>query len=155
MLVTARRGRDRGFLRSSSALEFAADSPKPTQVVLGILSVVLGWFVVHTMAGLHYAYEFYESPRADGKGGKDRSNISGGLDWPEGEPPNGSAFLYLVAARSGAALQISDTPGHHQQDAAAGARHTISLLLQHHAGCRGGQRGDPAAGRRWPTLAGR
>ena len=57
-----------------------------TQVILGILSVLLGWFVVNTMAALHYAYEYYESPGRGGEqGGAQAGEKRGGrLRWPEG-----------------------------------------------------------------------
>ena len=82
------------------------DALKTEQVVMGIVSVVLGWFVVHTMAALHYAYEYYESPSATPKS---KTAIVGGFDWPEGDKPNAVAFLYL-SYQVGAAIQIADVP---------------------------------------------
>lgn len=72
-------------------------------IVPGILAVLLGWFVVHTMAALHYAYEYYESPTASGA---TRAKV-GGFEWPKGEDPNGVAFIY-VALQIGSAMQIAD-----------------------------------------------
>lgn len=87
-------------------------SPQWDHIVIGLLAVVLGWFVVHTMMALHYAYEFYESPQ-DGPGGKsgkrDKGKNVGGFEWPEGDPPNGVAFVY-IAYQVGSAVQISDVP---------------------------------------------
>jgi uncharacterized membrane protein len=85
------------------------EKPDPAQVVIGIASIILGWFVVHTMAALHYAFEYYETPEGSPKSGKQAGNVVGGFEWPEGDPPNGVAFLY-VSYQIGAALQISDVP---------------------------------------------
>ncbi len=65
------------------------------QLVLSIVSVVLGWFVVHTMATYHYAYEFYEA-----EGG-------GGLDFPGKAEPDGLAFLYFAYV-IGMTAQVAD-----------------------------------------------
>ena len=81
-------------------------------IVVGLTAVVLGWFVVHTMMALHYAYEFYESPQdgPEGKSGKrDKSKNVGGFGWPKGDPPDGVAFIYL-SFQVGSAVQISDVP---------------------------------------------
>jgi uncharacterized membrane protein len=74
-------------------------------VILSVASVLLGWFVVHTMAAMHYAYEYYESPSANpgGKSGK----LIGGLEFPEGDNPDGVAFLYFAYV-IGTAFAVSD-----------------------------------------------
>jgi uncharacterized membrane protein len=95
------------------ALFLALDSPTtpdPLEIALGVVAVILGWFVVHTMAALHYAYEYYDAPEANpGVTGKNAgSDIVGGLEWPEeSDDPDGGAFLYL-AYQIGTAVQISD-----------------------------------------------
>jgi len=38
-------------------------TPAIDGVLVGLVSVVLGWFTIHTMVALHYAFEFYESPK--------------------------------------------------------------------------------------------
>jgi uncharacterized membrane protein len=78
--------------------------PDWAAIAMGMISVILGWFVVNTMAAMHYAHEYYESsatsPRSKG--------IVGGLGWPEGgEEPNGIAFVY-IAYQIGSALQVAD-----------------------------------------------
>lgn len=73
-------------------------------IVASVASVLLGWFVIHTMAGFHYAYEYYESPEASPAGQK---SFVGGFEWPKGETPNAVAFLY-VSYQIGSALQIAD-----------------------------------------------
>lgn len=72
-------------------------------VAASAVSVVLGWFTIHTMAALHYAYEYFEVPEASGKKGE----IVGGLEFPDKDEPNGAAFLYFsyVVAMT---AQVSD-----------------------------------------------
>jgi uncharacterized membrane protein len=65
------------------------------QLWLGISSVVLGWFAVHTMWAFHYAHEYYRAP-------------VGGLDFPGGKEPNGVAFVYFAYV-VGMTAQTSDT----------------------------------------------
>lgn len=77
------------------------EGPLAVEVSLSIISVLLGWFVVHTMASLHYAYEFYERSDEDGDG------VVGGLDFPEGSSPDGLAFLYFGYV-IGTAFAVSD-----------------------------------------------
>jgi uncharacterized membrane protein len=69
------------------------------QLSLSIVAVVLGWFVVHTMATYHYAYEFYER----GHGGV----VAGGLDFPGNSEPDGIAFLYFAYV-IGMTAQVAD-----------------------------------------------
>jgi uncharacterized membrane protein len=66
------------------------DSPDPLSVAASAASVLLGWFTIHTMAALHYAYEYYEVPQDKG-----RAAIVGGLDFPDSGEPDGAAFLYF------------------------------------------------------------
>lgn len=81
------------------------DSGVLAVIAPGIAAVLLGWFVVHTMAALHYAYEYYESPSASP--GTSKAATIGGFEWPKGEEPNGIAFLY-IAYQIGSAMQIAD-----------------------------------------------
>ncbi|MEQ1770795.1 MAG: DUF1345 domain-containing protein [Devosia sp.] len=76
-------------------------------VVLGALSVVLGWFTVHTMWAMHYAFEYYQVPETNPGKGKVRA-IAGGLDFPGGDEPDGHAFLYFSYV-IGMTAQTSDT----------------------------------------------
>lgn len=78
------------------------------EVVLGIVSVLLGWFTIHTMAALHYAYEYYEPvAKAAGAGTKP----SGGLAFPEGGEPDGFEFVYFAYV-IGVAFAVSDVQVH-------------------------------------------
>jgi uncharacterized membrane protein len=71
-------------------------------VGIGLVSVVLGWFTIHTMAALHYAFEYYQSSGEPG-GGASR----GGLNFPDGDSPDGIAFLYFSYA-IGTSTAVSD-----------------------------------------------
>ncbi|MFJ8578224.1 DUF1345 domain-containing protein [Micromonospora sp. NPDC093277] len=62
---------------------------------VGVLSVVLSWFVVHTVFMTRYARLYY--------GGK-----PGGVDFHQSEPPCFTDFAYL-AFTVGATFQVSDT----------------------------------------------
>lgn len=66
--------------------------PRPLPLTLGIAAVLLGWFAIHTMLGLHYAYEYYESPE---KAGPDGQPVRGGLEFPGEAPPDGASFIYF------------------------------------------------------------
>jgi uncharacterized membrane protein len=79
------------------------DSGRGLPVVLpaSIASVVLGWFAIHTMWAMHYAYEFYQAAAAPG-------HSRGGLDFPGSDEPDGTAFLYFSFV-VGMTAQTSDT----------------------------------------------
>lgn len=72
------------------------------EIAVSIVSVLLGWFTVHTMAALHYAHEYYvdEDP---GRGRK----VVGGLDFPGGEEPDGYDFVYFSYV-IGMTAQVAD-----------------------------------------------
>ena len=78
----------------------AKAAPGLLQLVLNVVAVALGWFVVHTMAAYHYAFEFYET---DGKG----SAPLGGLDFPGKAQPDGLSFLYFSYV-IGMTAQVAD-----------------------------------------------
>jgi uncharacterized membrane protein len=62
---------------------------------LGILSVAVGWGVVHTVFTVRYARLYYADPR-------------GGVDFNEQDPPRYTDFAYL-ALTVGMTFQVSDT----------------------------------------------
>ena len=74
----------------------------PLEIGLSIVSVLLGWFTVHTMAGLHYAHEYYRDDPA-----RAESAILGGLEFPGTEQPDGAAFLYFSYV-IGMTAQVAD-----------------------------------------------
>jgi uncharacterized membrane protein len=81
--------------------------PEPVQLVLGMLSVVLGWLCIHTMLAFHYAFEYYRTDRAGPLGSDGRRSHVGGLEFPGHEAPDGLSFLYFsfVVAMT---AQVSD-----------------------------------------------
>ena len=64
-------------------------------LILGVVSVVLSWTVVHTVYTLHYARLYYMPP-------------VGGVDFNEEDPPRYSDFAYL-SFTIGMTFQVSDT----------------------------------------------
>ncbi|MBU1307228.1 MAG: DUF1345 domain-containing protein [Alphaproteobacteria bacterium] len=77
----------------------APDGRGGLQLGLSIGAVLLSWFVVHTMATYHYAYEYYEGEGDDA--------IAAGLDFPGGDEPDGLAFLYFAYV-IGMTAQVAD-----------------------------------------------
>ncbi len=81
----------------------------PLQLLLSVVSVVLGWFAVHTMWAQHYAFEYYQAPPEEqGKGKKRSGKTQAGLAFPGGEDPSGVAFFYFAYV-VGMTAQTSDT----------------------------------------------
>ena len=80
-------------------------APDMLEVALSVASVLLGWFTIHTMAALHYAYEYYEAPPEPPKKGD--PDVTGGLVFPGEDEPDGSAFLYFSYVM-GTAVATSD-----------------------------------------------
>ena len=78
--------------------------PALEEIAVGLVSVILGWFTVHTMAGLHYAFEYYESGHTET--GKTPEHV-GGLRFPENDRPDGLCFLYFSYA-IGTSTAVSD-----------------------------------------------
>ena len=63
--------------------------------VVAVLSVVLSWFVVHSMFSLHYAHQYYIAP-------------VGGIEFPGDAPPDYLDFAYF-AFTIGMSFAVSDT----------------------------------------------
>lgn len=83
-------------------------TPAVLEVGFAILSVLLGWFTIHTMAALHYAYEYYGPvEKVSGSGTKP----AGGLDFPHDDAPDGVEFLYFAYV-IGVAFAVSDVQVH-------------------------------------------
>jgi uncharacterized membrane protein len=78
-------------------------SPNALRLSIGVVSVVLAWLMIHTMWGMHYAWEYYGVPE---KGSSDRQQ--GGLEFPGEDDPGGTDFIYfsMVVATT---AQTSDT----------------------------------------------
>jgi uncharacterized membrane protein len=69
---------------------------------LGVASVAVSWFVVHTLFTLHYALLYYTPAAAGGES-------AGGIGFNQHEQPRYTDFAY-VAFTIGMAFQVSDTP---------------------------------------------
>lgn len=63
--------------------------------VVAVLSVMVSWFVVHSMFTLRYAHQYYAAP-------------VGGIEFPGGEAPDYRDFAYF-AFTIGVAFAVSDT----------------------------------------------
>ena len=74
----------------------------PVEIALSVVSVLLGWFTVHTMTALHYAHEYYRDDAATGG-----DAVLGGLEFPGREKPDGMAFLYFSYV-IGMTAQVAD-----------------------------------------------
>lgn len=68
-----------------------ADGPDRVGLVLAILSVPLGWLMLHTMAAQRYADLFYAPDRTGASAGEG----VGGLDFPGTNMPDAFDFLYF------------------------------------------------------------
>jgi uncharacterized membrane protein len=77
------------------------------QLGLGVASVLLGWFAVHTMWAMHYAFEYYKTPDEE-RGKKKSGKVQAGLDFPGKEEPSGVSFFYFSYV-IGMTAQTSDT----------------------------------------------
>lgn len=87
------------------SLFLALNGAGPTDVLgisVGVVSVVLGWFTIHTLAALHYAHQYYVDAKGSTKG-----EVVGGLKFPDPEPPDGGAFLYFAYVL-GMTAQVAD-----------------------------------------------
>jgi uncharacterized membrane protein len=73
----------------------ASGGTKAYLVIVGVVSVVLSWLVVHTVFALRYARAYYSEP-------------VGGIQFNEAEPPNYTDFAYY-ALTIGMTFQVSDT----------------------------------------------
>lgn len=79
----------------STAREVPAGTIRDLYGGLGMVSVLLSWFVVHTVYTTRYARIYYTGP-------------DGGIDFHQPEPPRYADFAY-VAFTVGATFQVSDT----------------------------------------------
>lgn len=70
----------------------------PAQLLLGVGTIVLSWFFVHTMFALHYAHEYYSPVRGDPPG----------LKFPGKDPEPDYLDFFYVALVLGMSAQVSD-----------------------------------------------
>ena len=88
---------------------------KVVEAIVSVVSVALGWAVVHTMYTTRYARLYY-------------SGAPGGVDFKEGEPPKYSDFAYL-AFTIGMTYQVSDTDLMNKKFRATALRHALLSYL--------------------------
>ena len=86
-------------------LALNSEKPEAVEVILSLLSVLLGWFTVQTVGATHYAYEYYQAPEASGR---NKRGVVGGLDFPGDDEPDGTAFMYF-SYTVGTSVATSDT----------------------------------------------
>lgn len=94
-----------GVSAATLFIALASGHESPVPLILAVASVVLGWLAIHTMWAMHYAYEYYDVAEAGSDG---RPDPEGGLNFPGGEDPDGTAFLYFAYV-IGMTAQTSDT----------------------------------------------
>lgn len=82
---------------------------------LGILSVALSWFLIHTLFMLRYAMLYYTGP-------------AGGIDFNQDDPPCYSDFAYL-SFTIGMTFQVSDTDLKTHQIRVTALRHMLLSYL--------------------------
>ena len=85
---------------------------------LGVASVSVSWFVVHTLFMLHYALLYYD----------ERTERVGGVDFNQHEPPRYTDFAYL-AFTIGMTFQVSDTQLTTHPLRATALRHALLSFL--------------------------
>jgi uncharacterized membrane protein len=78
-----------------------ADGSKALFLAVGVSTIVLSWFFVHTLFAVHYAHEFHDEDRE--AVGKPR----GGLDFPGERQPDYWDFVYFAAVIA-MTCQVSD-----------------------------------------------
>jgi uncharacterized membrane protein len=76
-------------------------------LVLGVLSLFLGWLTMHGMLAFHYAYEYYGPDEAGEPDEKGLMPHVGGLDFPGKQRPDALSFLYFSFV-VGMTAQVSD-----------------------------------------------
>ena len=88
-----------GVLVTASAELFtllnSGQRPDWVHMILGILSVTLGWLCIHAMLAFHYAYEYYGTDQASAPGKDGHRTHVGGLEFPGREMPDALSFLYF------------------------------------------------------------
>jgi uncharacterized membrane protein len=99
------------MVAAHSASGLAAD----VLAALGLVTVAVSWFTVHTIFALRYALLYYTEPE-------------GGVDFHQDEPPCYRDFAYL-AFTIGSTFQVSDTDLQTTQIRATVLRHSLLSYL--------------------------
>jgi uncharacterized membrane protein len=88
-----------GWLLSSAKLGYARIS---SPILLASATVVLSWFLIHTMFALHYAHIYYQRPDTD-----EKPSHGSGLSFPDDKRPDFLDFAYFSFV-IGMTCQVSD-----------------------------------------------
>jgi uncharacterized membrane protein len=93
-----------GYVTVALFLAVNDKSPDGLRLAVGVASVILSWLMIHTMWGMHYAWEYYDAPPERDSDQKQQ----GGLEFSGDDDPDGTDFIYfsLVVAMT---AQTSDT----------------------------------------------
>jgi uncharacterized membrane protein len=112
-----------GFVLTRAAAD--RGSERALVAALGVGSVAISWFVVHSLFTLHYAELYYGGsgdPKEPGTG------KAGGIDFGLDSPPTYADFAYL-AFTVGMTYQLSDTPLTTRSMRASVLRHALLSFL--------------------------
>jgi uncharacterized membrane protein len=82
--------------------EHATSQQKTLHIVLNICSVIISWWLVHTVFTLRYAHNYYDKTDDDGK-----QIPACGLNFPGEDKPDYMDFVYF-SFNLGVAFQVSD-----------------------------------------------
>lgn len=93
----------------------ASGITKTIDIVLGLISVIVSWFLVHTTYALKYARLYYKYP-------------SGGVDFNEDDLPKYTDFAYL-AFTTGMTSQVSDTNIKTKEIRSTALKHSLLSFL--------------------------
>ncbi|WP_303984092.1 DUF1345 domain-containing protein [Dongia mobilis] len=83
------------------AAKWQADFGKALFLAVGVGTIILSWFFVHTLFAVHYAHEFHDEDR------KEVGKPCGGLDFPGEKQPDYWDFVYFAAVIA-MTSQVSD-----------------------------------------------
>jgi len=61
-------------------------------IVLSLVSIVLSWFLIHSLFTIRYAHLYYDRPQSQ----QEQTEHAGGLQFPGDEPPDFLDFAYFA-----------------------------------------------------------
>lgn len=70
--------------------------PNGLELALSLISVALGWVVIHTMTAIHYAHLYWRPDKTGTARGAGSGGTHGGLAFPGDDEPGGYDFLYYA-----------------------------------------------------------
>jgi uncharacterized membrane protein len=117
-----------GFLLVQASSRSGAE--KGLVAALGVASVAVSWFVIHTLFTLRYALLYYSACRVPGSDEIDiaAAGTRAGVDFNQDDPPQYTDFGYL-AFTIGMTFQVSDTDLSTHAIRATALRHALLSFL--------------------------